>query len=240
MARHGLVQALEHFEHVDTRCLLGDLCARHAQAQLIDLLARRGEAGRARWLASRGPVADQRHQALLLWQYDFPEHAEAVLQPLSDAGDLRSTRYRTDLLTRPALPLAPSQSVESYNPPEARYRLANFLAEHEMVDELRELAASGYEYGNWRLLNLLAEQGDVRPRTELADTGHVNACRRLAEILARQGRVAELRARVLRGDVAAKDELVWLSTAKRTGSAEAAQLLRHGLDPEGTLGLSAW
>ena len=52
--------------------------------------------------------------------------------------------------------------------------------------------------------------------------------------------MAELRARVLRGDAAAKDELVWLSTAQRTGSAEAAHLLRHGLDPEGTLGRSAW
>ena len=102
-------------------------------------MTRFGEAGRARSFASRGPVADQRHQALLLWQYDFPEHAEAVLQPLSDAGDLRSTRYRTDLLPRPALSSSPVQSVESYNPPEARYRLANFLAEHEMVDELREL-----------------------------------------------------------------------------------------------------
>lgn len=33
-ARPGRVQALEHFEHVDTWCLLGDLCARHARTQL--------------------------------------------------------------------------------------------------------------------------------------------------------------------------------------------------------------
>lgn len=240
MARHGLVQALEHFEHVDTRCLLGDLCARHAQAQLIDLLARRGEAGRARSFASQGAVADQRYQALLLWQHDYPEHAEAVLQPLSDAGDVLSTRYRIDLLPRPAQPSASTQVMESYNPPADRDRLANFLAEHEMVDELRELADS-HEYGKWRLLNLLAEQGDTEELAELADTGHVNACRRLAEILARQGRVAELRTRVARGDVAARDELVWLSAAKkRKGSGEAAELLRRGLELDGTLGRSSW
>ncbi len=241
MARHDRVEALEHFAHVDTRCLLGDLCARHAQAQLVDLLARRGEAARARSLAARGSVADQRHQALLLWKYDHTEHADAVLQVLSEAGDLRSARYQIDVKTRPATHVAGGQSDDTYDPPDQRYRLANYLAEHEMVDQLRRLADSGYEYGRWRLLNLLAEQGDHGGLAELADTGDVNACRRLAEILARQGNVAELTDRVLRGDVAAKSELVWLSKATgRAGSIEAARRLRRGLEPTGTPTRRQW
>ncbi|MEU7527135.1 hypothetical protein AB0A74_15485 [Saccharothrix sp. NPDC042600] len=241
MARHDRVGALEAFHHDDTNCLLGDLCARHAQSQLVDLLAKRGEPDRARSLATRGPVPDQRHQALLLWKYDYTDAAEAVLQPLSDAGDVRSARYRTDLRPRPAARASADGSDLRYDPPSTQYRLANYLASHEMIEQLRELADSGYDYGRWRLLNLLAERGDPRGLAELADKGDVTASRRLAEILARQGRVAELSGRALRGDVASRNELVWLATAtSRSGATEAANLVRHGLKPDGTSASRLW
>lgn len=231
---HGMADELANFEHVTERCVLGDMCVKHAAAQLAELLLERGDLDRLRSIAETAEVPQRRNLALALWKHGYNDDARSLMGALAEAGDVAAQHYVGDMrmVRRRASKSAQTPPAALY--PTERHRRANRLAEQQDLPQLRALSETGCEYARWRELNLAGELGDTGPLELAADSGDVRANRRLVEVLSGLGRVYELGRRAWRGDDWASAELGWLASVPAHPAHRAAVgLLRTGLRADG-------
>ncbi|MEU3647265.1 hypothetical protein AB0E59_28055 [Lentzea sp. NPDC034063] len=232
---HGMADDLANFEHLNDRCVLGDMCVKHAQTQLSELLIERGDLDRLMLLADAAEVPQRRNLALALWKHGYNDEARSLMNAMAEAGDATARHYVADMRIVPRRVSKPALTVPAALYPTERHRRANRLAEQQDLPQLRALSEAGCEYARWRELNLAGELGDTGPLAMAADSGDVRANRRLVEVLSGLGRVYELGRRAWRGDDWASAELGWLASAPGHPAHQAAvSLLKKGLRADGS------
>jgi hypothetical protein len=155
---------------------------------------------------------------------------DAIVSHIDDPADASRLAESADnrLLYRYAIPLyrTAADAGDGY----AAYRLAELLAEHGDLDELRARADAGDGHAAaYRLAELLAEHGDLDELRARADAGDGYAAYRLAELLAERGDLDELRARADAGDAWAAHRLTTLPTGREYLDS-AVQLMRAQVD----------
>jgi hypothetical protein len=234
--------------------------ADYATERLAELLADHGDLDGAEQVLRAGveagdPNAGMRLGQLLGERGDL-DGAEQVLRAMADAGDEDSAYWLSDWqaftvnadlarkLRSPGVRLAMAEP--------GGYRLFLVCEPHEVasidrlaergdLDELRGRADAGDSYALERLAVLLERRGDLDGAEQVL-RGHADdspdAARHLAAMLAERGDLngAEhvLRAQIAGGDREAGKQLGGL-LAGQGRREEAEQLLRHGLNADGTI-----
>jgi hypothetical protein len=137
---------------------------------------------------------------------------DAILGHIRDPADTArlADSARRRLLYRYAIPLYRHAAGNGYG----TWWLADLLARHSDLDELRDRAGDGDPNAAHQLARLLAEHGDLDEAAQIlrdrADAGDGYAALRLVELLAEHGGVGELGDRANAGDVDAAIRLARL------------------------------
>ncbi len=118
------------------------------------------------------------------------------------------------------------------------WEAADQLAERGDLDQLRARTDAGNEHADQQLVYLMTTPEDLDQLRARTDAGNINAAQELAIRLARRGDLEELRARTDAGSDYAGEQLTGLLTdllIKQDRAEEAEQLLRFGLNPDGSI-----
>ncbi|WP_378976220.1 hypothetical protein [Paractinoplanes rhizophilus] len=126
----------------------------------------------------------------LLVELDRVDEAIAWLQPRADSGAWEAAHER-DRQTRLKFFVTQDPGVRSSFCTTAHKRLADLLAEHGRIDELRRRADSGDTVAAYVLVDLLAETGQADELSQMADAGNLEAADKLSELLLTRGQVDE-------------------------------------------------
>jgi hypothetical protein len=153
----------------------------------------------------------------------------AIVSHIREPADAARLAYnaRRRLLYRYAIPMY--RHAADAGDALAALRLADLLADHGDLDELRARADTGDGSAALRLADLLADHGDLDELRARADTGDGPAALRLADLLADHGDLDELRARANAGDGPAVLRLADLLD-QRGDLDQAQQILRVRAD----------
>lgn len=138
------------------------------------------------------------------WARQEHHHARVLFEGLAAAGDRLAALDLASVLDEQGL-VDEAITVLTKWSGGAASGLADLLAKHDRVRELRERADAGDHHSSHRLSLLLQERGQEKELRERAEAGDTAATEKLAWMLAEQGRaddaMAVLAARIDAGDV---------------------------------------
>ena len=231
----------------------------NAAVQLAELLAGRGDLDELRARADAGDniaankLAELKgergdlEELLLASLPDEPptdrlaDLGEHELRTRTDAGDQNAAYVLADLLNErgdldEALDVL---RVQADSDGLAAMLLAELLAKHGYLDELRARADAADWCADYELAKLLAEREDLDELRARTDAGDHNAALRLADLLGERGELYDAR-RILRNSIQLGNRLAGERLAELLTQQgpyfrdEAEQLRRFGLNPDGS------
>ncbi|MFG1626806.1 hypothetical protein [Kribbella sp. NPDC049227] len=168
---------------------------RVALARLGNLLTRRRRASEAIDLLSEHLASGDRHIVPQLASLLARMGRIDELRELAETGDSRASQLLVDVLVKNRDPTALAAIAAS-----GRAYASRKALKRASIEQVRSLAAMGYEPAVRRLVDQLTRDGQTDELRSLANSGARVAQRELASILCREGRLAELRIRAGQGD----------------------------------------
>jgi len=222
LAREGRVDELRR------RMMDGD---QYSVEALAGLLAARGQIDELRNWVATGNLPAARHLADVCVARGDVDEAIELLRGLAEKGDAEAARrLATHLAARGDVDEA--LALLRHHVEEERLHivvpfskdLADILAEHDRIDELRARAIVN-DPARRRLADFLAAHGLVEELRVRAGTGDQYSAERLADVLAEQGCFDELRTRAGDGDGPAARRLAGFLTAQDNVD-QAVEILR--------------
>jgi hypothetical protein len=156
------------------------------------------------------------------------------LRELADSGDPFAASTLVELLVEQDKPAEAAAVLRHTTNLGYHTLVAEQLADHGRLDELRELTDSGNPVAAEQLAALLAKHGKLDELRELADSGNPVAAEQLVKLLAEQRRLDELWQEVHAGTTGALDALIAVLGEAGTGAGVGTERLRcWGLNADG-------